>query len=210
MRTPHRAVTTVTPATGDPVSLSEAKAYAKIDTDADDALIMSLITAATVAAENYTRRSFITRTLKLTLDAPCNGLMASLPEGTYDLPITIMSGDLPSVISLPQGPLQAVSSIVTYDVNNSASTFAPSNYLVDTASSRVSLNYGAIWPSNLRSLSTCEITYTAGYGDASSNVPQPIRTAILMHVQKMYTEREVCDMPDNCTQLLDQYKQWSL
>lgn len=35
-----------------------------------------------------------------------------------------------------------------------------------------------------------QVTFTAGYGAAASDVPQPIRVAILMHVSALYRHRE--------------------
>ncbi len=51
-----------------PVLLEEVKAYLKIDTDADDAVITLLIEAATQFAERYTGRDLRTRTWVATLD----------------------------------------------------------------------------------------------------------------------------------------------
>jgi hypothetical protein len=58
------------PASCDPVSLAQAKNYLRVDdiTD-DDALITGLISAATEACENFTRRSFIQKGFLQTLDA---------------------------------------------------------------------------------------------------------------------------------------------
>lgn len=200
---------TVAPA-AEPVTLAEAKAWAKVDTTTDDALLAALITAAIESAQQYTRRSFITQTWKLTLDLPVYGWARDLPEGTYDLPVSALSGDLPTVIELSHPPIIAVSSIVTYDTSNNSSTFSSSNYTVNAASGRVFLNDTAYWPSGLRPIASCEITYTAGYGATSSSVPMPIKTAILMHVKAMYDERLVCDMPDSCKHLLNQYKVYEM
>lgn len=58
------------PALVAPISLTEAKNFLRVDDiDDDDALITSLIDAATEACENYTRRSFITKGWLQTLDS---------------------------------------------------------------------------------------------------------------------------------------------
>jgi uncharacterized phiE125 gp8 family phage protein len=206
MNIPRRTVTVVTPPAAEPLILAEAKNWAKIDVTDDDPLVATLITAATASAEQYLRRALITRTLKLTLDSGISGWINDLPAGTYDLPITAFSESLPRILQLPTPPVQSVTSIVTYDIYNSATTFDPSNYLVDLASGRITLNFGCTWPINLRQVNACEITYVAGYGDTSSSVPMPIKTAMLMHVQAMYDGRIVTDMPASSKQLLNPYR----
>jgi uncharacterized phiE125 gp8 family phage protein len=204
---PRRSVTVVTAPAAEPVMLAEAKNWAKIDITDEDPLIAALITAAVESAELYTKRSFINRTLKLTLDTPVCRWVNNLPEGVYDLPISAVSGPLPITIQLPGGVASSITSILTYDLTGTSSTFDTSNYWLDSASGRLSLQYGKIWPSNLRPQSACEITYVSGYGATSSSVPMPIKTAILMHVQSMYDERGQCDtqIPARCKQLLNQF-----
>lgn len=188
-----RSLTLDTAPTSEPITLAEAKAWARIDGDDEDDLITGLITSARQAAEEYLRRSLITQTWKLTLDLSRNGLN-DLPAGHYDLPATALYGDLPCSIPLPKGPVSAISSVVTYDLNNASSVFASSNYRLDVAGDRLILNYGAIWPSSIRPQAGCEITYVAGYGDATA-VPRPIRTGILIHVASLYEQRGMCEDP---------------
>jgi Phage gp6-like head-tail connector protein len=59
------------PAAVDPVSLSDMKNFLRVDAGltADDALILGLISAATLACENFCRRSFINKGFIQTLDA---------------------------------------------------------------------------------------------------------------------------------------------
>ena len=186
-----RSLTLVTPPTDEPVTLEEAKAWLRIDGDDDDDLITSLITAARTAAEEYLRRSLISQSWRLTLDLACSGLR-NLPEGVYDLPVSALYGDLGSVISLPKGPVSAISSVTTYDSSNNSSVFDSANYRVDTAGDRLILNSGAAWPSNIRPLSGCEVVYVAGYGEAN-DVPKPIRSGILIYVASLYEQRGMCD-----------------
>jgi hypothetical protein len=198
-------LTTVTPSATYPVTSSEVKLWAKIDTTADDSLITTLIAAATSAAEEYLKRALITQTLKLTLDSGkyTNNILG---DGVYDLPISALyDGALPRVIKLPKEPIQSVTHIKTYNTSNTLSTYDSSNYYTDLSGARVVLNQTAMWGSDIRPQASCEVTYVAGYGSAS-DVPAPIKTAILMHIQKMYDERIVCDMPQSCKTLLDQFK----
>jgi hypothetical protein len=202
----RRTVKVVTAPAIEPITLGEVKTWAKIDGTDEDALLTAAITAAREAAEQYLRRSLITQTLRLTLDLEGSGLSDRLREGVYDLPVSAIYGGLPNVIELPRGPTQAITSVVTYDLDDTSSTFATSDYSLNADGSRLVLAYGASWPSNLRAVAACAITYTAGYGDTASSVPQAIRTAILMHVQTMYDGRMICEMPPPCEAQLRKYR----
>src|SRR4051812_18712350 len=102
----RRSLTLVTGPAADPVVLAEVKSQANIDGTDWDPLLASYVTAATKSAEEYLRRALITQTWKLTLDLSCSGLGDVLGEGTYDLPISALYGDLPRVIRLPRQPIQ--------------------------------------------------------------------------------------------------------
>lgn len=210
MRTGRQSITLVTGPTAEPVTLAEAKAWARIDGDTEDALLEQLITTARVAAEQYIRGSIISQTRKLTLDLYGSGLADNLADGVYDLPVTVLYGGLPQQINLPAGPVQSITSVVTYDLSNAATTYSADNYSLDSAGDRLFLNYGAIWPSNMRQRAACAITYVTGYGDTSTSVPQPIKTAILIHVATLYEQRGQCDgqmdLPPASKQLLNQYR----
>ena len=54
-----RAYKVVTPATDNPLTLTEAKTHLKVDTTADDTFITNLIKSATSSAQEYTNRFFI-------------------------------------------------------------------------------------------------------------------------------------------------------
>jgi len=89
-RVARHTLTLATAPTVEPVSQDEAKAWAKIDTTSDDMIVAALITAARMAAEEYLRRSLITQTWKLTLDLASSLLNNQLPDGIYDLPISVL------------------------------------------------------------------------------------------------------------------------
>jgi uncharacterized phiE125 gp8 family phage protein len=129
-----------------------------------------------------------------------------LGEGVHDLPASVLYGDLRRVVELPRPPVQSVVGVTTYDLSDAASVYDPSNYRLDADGSRLVLAYGAYWPSNLRPRGAVEVLYRAGYGDKASSVPRALRTGMLMHIQKMYDERIVCDLPDSCAKLYQPYR----
>jgi uncharacterized phiE125 gp8 family phage protein len=207
---PRHSLTLVTPPASEPVSIGEAKAWARIDGDDDDYQVAQLIATAREAAEQYLRRSLITQTWKLTIDLGGNGLDRLLGEGTYNLPVTALYGDLPRIIELPKAPTQSITSVVTYDLNDTASTFDPANYRLEAAGERLVLNHGCLWPSSMRIAGACEVTYVTGYGDKSSDMPRAILMAIQIHVASLYEQRGQCDdamdLPPGAKQLLNQYR----
>jgi len=70
----------VTPAAADPVTLAEAKAHLRVEHAREDALIASAIKAATLHAQVFTRRQFVSALWTLRLDRfPCRELRLPVP-----------------------------------------------------------------------------------------------------------------------------------
>lgn len=181
------SIVLTTPPDTEPVTLAEAKAHLKVDTTDDDALIGTLISAARSKAEWNTGRAFITQ--GWTSAADC------WPES--------------GVFELPFPPLQSVASVTAYALDGTATVLDPATYQVDTVSSpaRLALNANASPPVNLRALNAVEIAFTAGYGNAESDVPALIREAILEIVADMYINRgDVGEIPLTATALLAPYR----
>lgn len=164
------AVNVVTAPATMPVSLAEAKEMLLIDHTADDALLTMLIAGATEEAERIARRSFVTRTLDLLLDAwPRDG-----------------------VIRLEYPPVQTITSITYSNEMNQAATVPGTDYVavLDVTPPLVMLTPGASWPSvTLRSESPIRVRYTAGYG-ATEAVPSRYKILILALVSIDYENRE--------------------
>lgn len=168
----------VTPPAVEPVTLDEAKAHLRLDSNADDAYILALITAARERVELFLRRALITQTFEFTLD----GFPASQA--------LIFST---SVIDLPRPPLQAVESIKYMDTGGNEQMLPPESYVVDASSDeigRVALAWTQYWPITRGSINCVVIRFTAGYGDAPEDVPQVIRQGILIEVSNLYENRE--------------------
>jgi uncharacterized phiE125 gp8 family phage protein len=135
------------PAT-EPITLAEAKLHLKVDINADDALITSLITAARRWIEDITGIRMMTQTWNCYLD--------EFPEG--------------DVINLPIGPVSALSSVKYTDSTGAVATFAPAGYVTDLVSlpARIVLVDGASWPTDtLREANGVDIEFVAGYGAAA-------------------------------------------
>lgn len=171
----------------EPVTRAEVKSQLRLDVDDDNILIDSLIKTARIWAENYTGRMFIQRTLQQFLDS---AYQADVPlwEGTRVGPYQT---HFSNYIELEPTPVSAVTSIRYFDDNDSASTWATSNYYVDTVGepARVILRDGGSYPTDTRTLNSIEVNITAGYGTATTDVPEAIRMAILQYITFMYENR---------------------
>ena len=133
-------LTVATAAAFEPVSRAEAKLHCRIDHADEDHLIDGFIPAA--------RRQLV----KDTGFVPVNEV--------YDLAIERFPEE--RFIPVPRLPLASVASIKSYDEDDVESTFASSNYRVDTATGRIVLNDDATWPSDLRRHNAGVIRFTAG------------------------------------------------
>ena len=165
------ALTAVTAPAVEPVSLTEAKLHLRVDVTEDDTLIATLIQAAREMVEGISRRALITQVWKLILD--------EFPAG--------------DTISIPMPPLQAVASITYKDQDGSASTFSSDDYIVnsDCEPGKVALAYGSSWPSTtLYPTGAVTVQFTAGFGDASTDVPEKYRQALLLLCGHFYENRE--------------------
>jgi len=156
-------------ASGDPVSLSEASLHCRVDDARDHPALQGMIRAATKAAEQYLGKPILTRTYRQFFDAwPCG-----------------------TVLELRRSPLVSVTHIKTYDDADAATTFAASNYYVDTVSQpgRIILRWSASWPNATRVANPIEVEYKAGFGAAPADIPADIRQAVLMLTANMFENR---------------------
>lgn len=165
------ALTMVTAPSVEPVSLADAKTHLRVSVSDDDDLITALIATARQWAEAFTRRALITQVWDL--------FLAEWPEDDE--------------FEIPLPPLQSVTSVTYKDTDGNSSTFSSDDYIVDTDSEpgRVVLAYGESWPStSLYPSNPITVRFTAGYGDAATDVPEAIRQAILLLVGHLYENRE--------------------
>ena len=162
MLTPIR---TVAPAEM-PVTLAEAKAHLRVDHDDQDDLITAQIKAATAYLDGYAGilgRALVTQTWRQDFA----GFADRLP--------------------LPVSPVIAIVSVSYFDGGNVQQTLDAGVYdlFADARGAYVTLRPGQVWPVTFHRADAVSITFTAGYG-AAADVPEPIRQAILLIVQRLF------------------------
>jgi uncharacterized phiE125 gp8 family phage protein len=156
------------------LTLEEVKDHLRVDCDDEDALLSGYIRAETDSVEQVLNRALVTQTVDLYLDAfPADG-----------------------TIDLPRSPVQSVTG-VNYTTQGSTgvygSTVGAAQYTADIFSTpaRVVLKSSGTWPdADLETDNPIRVRYTAGYGDMGSDVPEPIRTALLLRIGDRYWQRE--------------------
>ena len=193
------ALKLITPPANLPVTLADAKIHERIDIvdDANDASILALLAAATLMAENYTRRAFITQTWRY--------------QTPYIYPI----------ISLPRPPFIAVDpdEVMFIDSYNVRTPILPIKYFINDTYEPARFIWKGLQVDGPFGGSCCcgfdelgftadiiSIEYEAGYGDDPVDVPMELREGILQIFGSLYENRESQMIPDGAIQLLRPYK----
>ena len=154
-----------------PVSLAEAKTHLRLDSSftADDDYITTLINVATSAAENYTNLAIMEQSWYLDIDA------------------------FPDYFNLLKGTLRVltINSITYSDENNASQTLASSNYFADGSikPARIYFAPDATIPSTYDKPNAVNVDFTLGF-TAASQVPAPIKQAVLLMVGTYYETRQ--------------------
>lgn len=163
-----------TPGVADePVSVATAKSYLRVTGTSEDALIGMLVKAAREQGEQISRQAYITQTLTQVED--------EWPED-YILPIRCT-------------PLQSVTSIAYVDSDGVSYTWT--DYRLDISRQPGSIIFDSLPSESLRESGAITVTYVAGYGASSTDVPNRIIQAILMLVAYWYENREAGNVPDD-------------
>lgn len=170
----------------EPITLAEAKAHCRVDSSADDTLIQGYITTAREWVEDYIDRALVAQQLVMKLDA------------------------FPGEIELPRPPMiasgTATAVTITYVTGEAGgtATLSTTEYRVDRDSTPGAIRtlYGGSWPSHLLDANAVTVSWWAGYGSAA-DVPQRVKSAMLMCVHELYEKRGDGQMPDAAKRLLD-------
>ena len=150
----------------EPVTLAEAKAHLRIDHGDDDDLLAGLVRAARQEVERSTGMALLAQSWRLVLDDwPQNGC-----------------------VLVRIHPLREVQSITAFGSEGEGSVIDPDTYQVDAVSRPARIHFTApVAP--LRAMNGLEIDFTAGFGEAGTDVPDLLRRAILLLAAHWYEFR---------------------
>jgi uncharacterized phiE125 gp8 family phage protein len=153
-----------------PITLAEAKAQMRVETDDDDALITRLIAAAVAFtdAQGTLGKCMITQTWRQWVE------------------------NNPNEVNMLMSPTITLTAVKYYDSDGALQTATLSDYQVLGPSyyKYVKVKAGFTWPVAQTRPDAIAIEYTVGYGTATTDVPETIRHALLMLVSHWYENRE--------------------
>lgn len=180
---------TVDPA-GEPVTLAEAKAQMRVAHDSEDALIGGLIRAARAEVEAQTGMALIDQSWRLALDRwPADGL-----------------------VRLRRHPVKEILSVTVYGAEGEGAVVDPATYAADLVSRPARLHVLAP-PAPERRLNGIEVDFTAGFGEAGTDVPDLLKRAVLMLVAHWYefraafgAEHQPVSIPPGFDRLISGYR----
>ena len=170
--TPYRSLVRITNPVVEPVSLSEAKRQCRVDTEAEDGYIQTLIAVA---------RQYVEDTLDITL-------LTTVWEVRYDL-FPVWS------LNLPRPPMAPAAVTVTYrngDGTLNTITSDAGDFQVDSKviPGRIYPNWARAWPPTRGDENSVVVRYSAGYGDSGASVPPVARHLILLLVAHLFDARQ--------------------
>lgn len=156
----------LTPPAVEPVALAEMKAWLRVEHGDEDALIGVLIAGSRIHVEAQTQRALITQGWRLGFDAwPRDGRIAVTPA-----------------------PLKALTAARVFDADGTAHAVDTQNFVPDVGASVLAFASWAL-PVPGRRVAGIELDVSVGYGDAASEVPEPLRQAIRLLTAHWYEHR---------------------
>lgn len=180
----------IDPPAAEALTLGEVKAHLRLDGTQEDALLAQLIAIAREHLERETGLCLIEQTLRLYLDQwPKDG-----------------------VIQIARGPVQAIAGVTVYAEDGTASHPSLEDHLLDGQARPARLWLRDPLPPG-RAINGIEIDFTAGFGEAGTDVPDPLKRAMLIHIALMFAHRGVLSpdqqpgaMPDGYDRLVAPFR----
>jgi uncharacterized phiE125 gp8 family phage protein len=158
--------TLITPPSAEPLTLAEVKAHLRLDGAEEDALLQSLVNTAREFLERETGLCLIAQTWRLYLDR--------WPQG--------------GVIRILKSPVQEIKTVTVYGLEGEPVQVSLEDHLLDGAGrpARLWLRHT---PVTGRTVNGIEIDFSAGYGEAGTDLPDTLKRAMLIHIGQMFAFR---------------------
>jgi uncharacterized phiE125 gp8 family phage protein len=157
----------LTPPVLEPVALSDAKIFLRLDQTDEDGLLSTLITAARLMIEAASGRMLIEQSWRIVLDC--------WPEG--------------GEIRLPLSPVSGIDEARVYGALGEAHVVSDSALELDTAADPPVIRVAGPVPTIGRMRAAIEIDVVAGYGPAATDVPALLRHAVLQLAARWFEQR---------------------
>tara|TARA_R100000664_G_scaffold10621_1_gene17520 strand:+ start:503 stop:1114 length:612 start_codon:yes stop_codon:yes gene_type:complete len=162
-----------TAASSEPIAVSEAKNFLRVDTNEDDAFIGTIISSAREYVEEFTGYQLLSATWIQYLDRfPYKANQA---------------------IELLMNPVSAITHIKYYDSDNTLQTWSSSNYDTDLKGkpARITKSYNTTYPTTYERTNAVEIKFVAGYASTSSTgFPKQLLNAMYLIIGHLYENRQ--------------------
>lgn len=164
---------TLTPPSGEPLSLADAKAFARIGSDHENGLITELIAAARARIEAETGLALMSRTLRLTLT---------------DWPLGVLER---GGLRLPKRPAHSLVAVRLTDGEASEDVTVRFQLETGLCAKLEPVPFGGwVWPRTIHE--RIEIDWVAGFGDAD-DVPEDLVHAMKIIVAHEFAHRDGAD-----------------
>jgi hypothetical protein len=197
--------------------LADVKNFLRVTNSAEDTLITSFITAAVGVAQNYTNSRFLETEFTMFMETwddvyVSNHYTTTLSDGSYLTTGGYIGKDGLNQIVLPYAPLASITHVKYYDSANVQQTMTENtDYSVHKFINQkgfIEIINGISYPNVYERADAIEIKFKAGYGTGAGDVPEAIKTAILLIIGFMYEKREdtVSRLPKASEYLLDPYR----
>lgn len=166
-----------------PVSLAEIKAHLRVDFSDEDSILDLYRQAAIAHFDGWSGilgRCLISQGWRVDLPAfPCGAIALPFPD-------------------------ISAASIAYSDADDVERTFSAASWrlLHARGGAVISLKDGEAWPSTYPRPDAVRVSFTAGYGGAATDIPAPIRSAILLRAGDLYTRREDATKPGGLVDML--------
>jgi uncharacterized phiE125 gp8 family phage protein len=173
----------ITPPAAEPLTLAEVKAHLRLDGGDEDPLLTSLIRTAREHLERETGLCLITQSWRFYLD---------------DWP-----GD--DIIRIAKSPVQVIQNARVFDADGNAVDVSLEDHLLDAEG-----RPARFWLKRPRRpgqpINGIAIDFSAGFGQAGTDVPDGLKRAMLLHIGHMFAFRGVLSPDQQPAGIPDSYE----